>query len=60
VTNTKITITETYSYEIEVNAKTKAEGIAKAREIYDTVPDGLTFTADANSYVKTAFKVKCE
>ena len=56
----KIAITETYAYEIEVNAKTKSEAIAEAKKVYDDAvfsTEGYTFTADANSHVKTTFKV---
>ena len=56
----KVIITETYAYEIEVDAKTKSEAIAEAKKIYDDAiftTEGYTFTADANSHVKTTFKV---
>ena len=55
----KVIITETYAYEIEVDAKTKSEAITKEKEVYDNAVfsiDGYTFTADANSHVKTTFK----
>jgi hypothetical protein len=56
----KVIITETYAYEIDIDAAKKKDAIAKANEIYETVPDGYTFTADANSYLKTTFKAVVE
>ena len=60
--NFNVQIEETYAYEIEVKADTKAEAIRKAKEIYETVLDDehneYRFCADANSHVKTIFNLK--
>ena len=58
----KVLITETYQYEIDVDANSDKEAITKAKFIYDNVPLDNTldycFSADANSHIKTTFKVK--
>lgn len=53
----KVIIKETYVYELEIDADSNKQAIIKAKELYKTVPDDYTFTADANSHVKTEFKI---
>ena len=53
----KVIIKETYVYELEIDADSNKQAIIKAKELYKTIPDDYTFTADANSHVKTEFKI---
>lgn len=60
--NFNVQIKETYAYEVEVRADTKAEAIRKAKEIYDHVLDEgqneYSFCADAYSHIKTTFTLE--
>jgi hypothetical protein len=58
----KVIVTETYIYEIDVDASTNKEAINKVKFIYDNIlldeNSDYRFSADANSHVKTTFRVK--
>lgn len=58
--NYSIDILETYRYEIETLANNKEEAIKKAKELYENCSDGVIGVADANSHIKTEFKIKFE
>lgn len=52
-----VKITELYSYEIEVDAKSQSEALKKAKEYYENIVDGYVGVADGNSFEKAKFKV---
>lgn len=53
----KIKITETYVYEIDVEASTPTQAIRKAKGHYKEADDGYTGIANSNSFEKVRFKL---
>ncbi|EIF6155358.1 hypothetical protein [Clostridium perfringens] len=52
-----IKITETYVFDLEIQATTKKEALEKAKKYYEECDEKYVFVADALSYEDTKFKV---
>ncbi|MBY6838768.1 DpnD/PcfM family protein [Clostridium botulinum] len=54
----KVRITETYVFNVEIEAKSKKEALEKVKKDYDECDESGIYDASATSYDNTKFKVE--